>query len=509
VLVLRPWKTGSNNKEPGLFSLSPRLLVCLSACLFAGGLCAFRWYPLLAERLRHLTEMASRKPLWGTAWQIFCHRPLTGCGLDAFDLGFCRQRGPEYWRQEWGLIPTRAHNDFLSTLATQGAVGGLAFLVLAATLVWACRRAWRLRGREDLPLIAALAAAVVAWHVQNLFGFPVVATTSLFTVLAGMLSSLAWPTAAVESVPADGGDKPRRSPVWLAQGTLALGGVLAGVLLVVQPYLAGCICRQGEDQLAVAPRQALASHELAVHLDPGRDVLWIKLAAAALVAVPQARNPAEERRLLLRAREAVEEACALVPASAQNHANRARTLDVLAREGVVRREAVLRAYDEALARDPLNTQYLAEAGRAAHAAGLLKRARAYLERGLEIDPHLGMLHTEWGAIDLTEKRYREGMHRFHIALGCGFHGDNEEMDRAWSLLCLSYLHLDAAAAALPIAEGLVKLHDDSLPVHLLRAQALEQLGRGGEAVAEYRHIVSVRPDHPQARAGLSRLAARK
>jgi O-antigen ligase len=513
VLALRPWRAGparfseTRLNEQGRGRVCPLLLVTLSLLLAAGCLSALRLFPPLAERLRHLTEMASRRALWGTAWHVFLARPVTGCGLDAFDLGFCLHRGPEYWQREWGLIPTRAHNDFLNVLATQGAPGAAAFGLLAVALVWACVRVWR--GGVERPLTAALAAAVVGWYAQNLFGFPVAATASLLSVLAGMLSALAWPPAEHA---ADSRSEAAPAAPWALRVPLALAGALAAVLLAAQPYRASCLCRQGEELLAAAaPQQALARQEQAVLLDPGRDLLWIKLADTALACAAQASNDPEHRRLLLRAREAVERACALVPARAQNHVNRARALDVLAREGLLGRDAVLRAYDEALARDPCNSQFLAEAGRAAHAAGLLPRARAYLERGVAIDPTFGLLHSELGSILLDEKRYREAQHQFHLAMSGDFHGDSEEQDRAWSLNALAFLHIGDGKQvdAMVIAERLLERHPDSVPLHLLHARACEQCRRRDLALAEYRWVLGACPTHPQARAGLARVSAWK
>src|SRR5262249_28594786 len=84
-----------------------------------------------------------------------------------------------------GILPTRAHNDFLHALATQGLPGAAAYLLLPAALALACLRAWR--GRPaDRPLVAALAAAAVAFFVQNLVGFAVASTAGLLAVLAGL-----------------------------------------------------------------------------------------------------------------------------------------------------------------------------------------------------------------------------------------------------------------------------------------------------------------------------------
>ena len=66
---------------------------------------------------------------------------------------------------------------------------------------------------------------------------------------------------------------------------------------------------------------------------------------------------------------------------------------------------VLEAFDTALERDPLNTVFLADAGRAASALGLREAARDYLRRGLRIDPRLSVLHGELAGLALAERKY--------------------------------------------------------------------------------------------------------
>jgi O-antigen ligase len=132
---------------------SRRHLLILAVALAVGagswGIHAWRAEPqadlrkLIAERIGHLTERSSRLALWYTAYRIFRSSPWTGTGPETFDLAFGPNRREDYWRAEWGLIPTRAHNDLLNTLAAEGAAGGAAFLLLASMILWGACRALR------------------------------------------------------------------------------------------------------------------------------------------------------------------------------------------------------------------------------------------------------------------------------------------------------------------------------------------------------------------------------
>src|SRR5581483_7087325 len=118
----------------------PLLATLVLAALAAIG---SAWVEPLTARLREAASLTGRGPIWGAAWQIFREYPLTGCGLDCFPLAFAPHRTPDYWADEWGVTPTRAHDEPLQLLATQGLLGGVAGLVLLFGLVRAGRRALR------------------------------------------------------------------------------------------------------------------------------------------------------------------------------------------------------------------------------------------------------------------------------------------------------------------------------------------------------------------------------
>ena len=116
----------------------------------------------LAQRVRQFGESASRQAIWQAAWDIFRDHPLIGTGLDTFQIAFADKRTVAYWNLEWNGSPTRAHNEALNILATQGLLGGLAVLLLVIGVVFAARRA--LRSSDDRLLAVALLAGLSRSH---------------------------------------------------------------------------------------------------------------------------------------------------------------------------------------------------------------------------------------------------------------------------------------------------------------------------------------------------------
>ncbi|HVG77389.1 MAG TPA: O-antigen ligase family protein [Patescibacteria group bacterium] len=143
----------------------------------------------LAQRVRQFGESASRQHIWQAAWDIFRDHPLVGAGLDTLQIAFADKRTVAYWNLEWNGSPTRAHNEALNILATQGLLGGLAVLVLVAGVVIATRSARRVA--EDRLLVVALLAGLVAFGVQDLFSFTVAGCGTLAVTQAALLSRLA------------------------------------------------------------------------------------------------------------------------------------------------------------------------------------------------------------------------------------------------------------------------------------------------------------------------------
>src|SRR5262249_52108440 len=122
----------------------------------------------LAERVRHLGDGAGRRQVWRAAWGLFCDRPLCGWGPGGLRLAFGARRPVDYEPAEWNSPPTRAHNELLHVLATQGLLGGAALFILLAGLVRAARRAWRAAAPQDRPFLAALLASLTGFAVQDL-----------------------------------------------------------------------------------------------------------------------------------------------------------------------------------------------------------------------------------------------------------------------------------------------------------------------------------------------------
>src|SRR5262249_5388775 len=163
-------------------------------------------------------------------------------GPDAFQLAFPAYRTPQFWAIEWGTTPTRAHNDLLHMLSTQGLFGLIAMCVFVTGLIRSAYRSWRSGSAADLRWIVAAVAVLVAFAVQGFFGFATIATATLAVTLAAAL------TVAKSAVPVA-----TLSPNGFRRHAVQFSTWVAAIALigwiVVAPMAASTACRDGMELL--------------------------------------------------------------------------------------------------------------------------------------------------------------------------------------------------------------------------------------------------------------------
>ncbi len=543
----------------GWRAASPRVWALMLLAAPAVGLAVW-WMPggglkqAIISRVQQQASSPARGVVWKSAWGMFLSRPWAGSGVDTFGLAYPLARTAEYWEVEWGSMPTRAHNDLLHALATQGLPGGVAYLLLPAALLLAGARRWRERGER--PWLAVLGAVVAAYYVQNLFGFTVASTSALLAVVAGMIAAaprhqesetphagehlaaasvgvafvlaglwqgaqegaagrLALTAAAMAAsiaiaLATVGGristwrPPPRISPAALIPA--AIGIVAAWHLLC--PLVASHLSYNAD--LHPESDAALAAHDRAVRLAPGHAILHGRRARALLRALGREGDADRRERLLRASAVSAAKACELEPLAAHHHGDRAGVLLELARQGLAEPEEVLAAYDRAVSLDRCDWCVLTDAARAATTLGRFAAAERYVARGLAEQPQLGMLHAERGALELARGRVAEAEATLQEALAKEWHGDFERLDRALLLLATALLHRgDAVLAALTVTDEVLGRHADWVPAWWLHALARERLGQRAAALREYRLVLERQPSHAQARAGVERLTGQK
>lgn len=498
----------------------------------------------LLQRFQRIGDPSGRSYIWGAAWTAFLDRPWTGHGLDTFGLIFPRYRAAEFWQIEWNHLAYRAHNDFLEALACQGIAGGLAYLLLPISLARAAWIAWRRRPDERLAVVA-LAAAVLAYYVSNLVGFTTASSSALLAICAGMLAALYQPMATTEdaspvcatlrpgwlvalagagtavfvlnlltgsidaplptlisglAVALTGGtglylacktlpegDRTGQAEVRISRRGVLIGAVLAPMAWSVLAPVAANVCVwQGEHRLTASPVAALPWFDRAIQLAGGHSQFWSKRALALHLASRTASDERAALDLLRRADENASQACGLSPAQAERWIQRARPGIELLKRRHIDATRLLGDFEQALALDPHNSIYLAEAGRAAILCGETRRAETYLHQALRLDPQLGEVHFGLAALAMTRQQTGEVWSHFQRAMQAGRWACRDEAYPQMRLLqAYQCLQVNALGYVVKITDEVLRLKPGQPTARQLRDIALERLERNPSAWQEF------------------------
>lgn len=188
---------------------------------------------------------ANRLFAWQVAVDAWKERPLLGWGPFNYAYAFNQKyQGTQLVHNQFGETWfDNAHNFFLDTLATQGIVGFIAYLLLFLVPILLLMRAWR-RGMLALPNMVLMTGLLIAHAVQNIFAFEQISSyLSLFAVL-GYVHTL---TATSADAPQGRMFSPRFQNIVAA--VIVIGGVFVIYRGNIIPFRANLLMFDGLESL--------------------------------------------------------------------------------------------------------------------------------------------------------------------------------------------------------------------------------------------------------------------
>jgi O-antigen ligase len=248
-------------------------LIAVAAVIALTGLLQSSVAAKIEGRVATVSDLAAWGPrpyIWKDSLQVIASRPLIGYGPDNFGLIY-----PRYQTGEWAMLRSgselqidKAHAELLQVAATQGVVGGAAYLLVLAVFV---RTYWR-GPRDDAS--TALLAAWAGYQVTVQLNFTALAAAFPFWILAA---------AAVRTWQPDAG----HVDLVILSGSRAMAAAGAAAFLFLSSTLVAGV---------ILPYLADANLRSAVALDfAGRPAAARLPAATAGVLVPYESVYAAER----------------------------------------------------------------------------------------------------------------------------------------------------------------------------------------------------------------------
>jgi Flp pilus assembly protein TadD len=318
-----------------------------------------------------------------------------------------------------------------------------------------------------------VAASLVAFAVQDLASFTIVALGSLAAAVLGWLAS------------AGGGASERRETS--ARSRRAAGRpwavAVAGapilalfVLLVVLPVRA-----QMAEKVAIRARdgsvERAAALTRAAVLAPW-DARYQSLLGASLLA-QAATEPDGGRDLLRRAARAERSAIALEPQDSYYGSNLGRVLaaQALLHPPDATAEDARRAFARAMAGDPTNAEIMDQASHAMIQLGRMEEARLVARRAATAYPELAQPMAVFGYIAILDRRWADAADTLELATRRQWWGEEFARATTWSNLSAAYLALNRNEDALRAAEEAVRLAPSDADARGNRDLAKERLGR--------------------------------
>jgi putative inorganic carbon (HCO3(-)) transporter len=133
-----------------------------------------------------------REIVWKGAFAVWKRYPLLGSGLETFAYSYYRDRLQEHnMVSEWDFLYNKAHNEYINTLATAGALGlGSLLLLLGAMAARLLQEWWKALKTNDVEsawLPIALGAGLISAVVTNFFGFSTVMVAVLTFLFPALL----------------------------------------------------------------------------------------------------------------------------------------------------------------------------------------------------------------------------------------------------------------------------------------------------------------------------------
>jgi tetratricopeptide (TPR) repeat protein len=343
------------------------------------------------------SSSAIRRVVWQGAIEIWKHYPIFGSGVETFAYSYYNFRPAEHnLLSEWDYLYNKAHNEFLNFLATTGAFGLGAYLLLMTATIW-----WLIKQQRP-----ELLAGYIGVNVANFFGFSVVPVAMLFYL---------WPALALAPAPPEKLSH-RRLNNFQAVAIACLSLIIFYCLLfVAKLWRADYLFNLGRNQVkAKLPVQGYDNLRRAVALSPQEPVFRNDLAEAEAQLAFAYASPAAElsRQFLELAVKDADQTIAQNPVNLNFWRSRIKIFLILSELNPDYYNEVLRAFDRAMALAPTDPKLTYNLALVYSQLGQTGQAEQLLVKTIDLKPNyeacrnsLGSLYEQTGRPDLARQQY--------------------------------------------------------------------------------------------------------
>jgi len=357
-------------------------------------------------------EKTPRTHIFKSAIRMFLDNPVLGKGLDSFQVAFPYYRTAEYWRLEWNGTPEKTHNIFLQYLSTQGIAGLSAYILLIAAFF---RKSFDIftndRDINKRYMAFGFFMAVIAYFIQGMFNYTVVAYGMMFWLALAMI--ILMDTGGNRYFVRDFSES-EKSFISANRGILvtSLAALSMAFAVIFTVYWAADMYFKIGNVIVDEPgheRDSLHYYGRAVTLNPQREIYWVKY-GIAFERSSRAETDMQMRKALVeQAINAHKTTLKLNRMNGYNYNNIARAYKLYA-ETVDRNaynDAVIN-YNEAINRDRNNAYFALDLATIYINSGEMGKAAELAVKYTEIYPDFATPFSYLGYINMLMARQFAG-----------------------------------------------------------------------------------------------------
>lgn len=184
-LSLKPKRKTIRIIGRALLAISALIVLVSLVLLYIPGNFVHQKFAQLATRARFVN--------WEMAWKGFAEKPLLGWGPENYELTFVKFFNPCLFIPECGseIWFDRTHNIILDTLSATGVLGLITYLAIFVSSFYVLGKKYLKEKTIDFWTLAVFSALSIAYFIQNITVFDMVASLMMFILILGFAAFLA------------------------------------------------------------------------------------------------------------------------------------------------------------------------------------------------------------------------------------------------------------------------------------------------------------------------------
>ncbi len=457
-------------------------------------------------------DKTPRTHIFKSALKMFMDNPVLGKGLDSFQVAFPYYRTAEYWRLEWNGTPEKTHNIFLQYLATQGIVGLSSYILLIIAFFKKSFAIFTTDKNINKRYMAfGFFMAVIAYFIQGLFNYTVVAYGMMFWLALAMIILMDTGGSRFYVVDLGGKLKMENKKGFFIMLFSSLAIVFSVIFTVY--WAADMYFKIGNviiDGPAGYEKDSLHYYGRAVTLNPQREIYWVKYGIAFERSSRAEKDFNMKKALAEQAINAHKVTLKINDMNGYNYNNLARSYKLYAE--VADRNAyneAVKNYNEAIERDKNNAYFALDLATIYINSGEMAKAAELAMKYALIYPDFATPYSYLGYINMLMARQFAGQQEsakyiaeakkyYELAVsGKQWFRDLMSMSSTYSNLAIIYFNEGNREKALDTFKKAVTEWPRYKEGYMNLGILYETMGQKENAVEAYRRAAEIDPNDPR------------